>query len=64
MKYHSLFINFEKTTKFEISMLQIIGGALRVKATYNRWSIVYIEGSEIIIFKRNIVFLSLKINFV
>ena len=28
------------------------------------WPIVYIEGSQVIIFKKNIVFLSLKIDFV
>ena len=33
MKYHALFVIFEKTAKFEIcSLLQIIGGALRVKS--------------------------------
>ena len=31
MKYHALFVIFEKTAKFEICLLQIIGGALRVK---------------------------------
>ena len=28
------------------------------------WSIIYIEGSKVIIFKKKIVFLSVKINFV
>ena len=32
MKYHALFVIFEKATKFEnCRLLQIIGGALRVK---------------------------------
>ena len=32
MKYHALFINFEKAAKFLICrLLQIIGGALRIK---------------------------------
>ena len=31
MKYHALFVIFEKAAKFEIRLLQIIGGALRIK---------------------------------
>ena len=31
MKYHALFVIFEKATKF---LLQIIGGALRVNSTF------------------------------
>ena len=31
MKYHALIVIYEKALKFEICLLQIIGGALRVK---------------------------------
>ena len=30
MKYHALFVIFEKTAKFDCRLLRIIGGALRV----------------------------------
>ena len=35
MKYHSLFVSFEKVAKFKIvvSVLLVIGGALRVKVS-------------------------------
>ena len=59
MKYHTLFVIFEKASKFEIVVCcKKIGGALRVKSGL---SIVYIVGSQSIIFKQN-VFLSLNNN--
>ena len=49
MKYHALYIIFEKTAKFAIVFCcKIIGGALRVKSG---WFIVYIEGSKVMISK-------------
>ena len=39
MKYHALFVIFEKAAKFEYCrLLQIIGGALRVKCIYLKYS--------------------------
>ena len=43
MKYHALFVIFEKKTGniFKCSLLQIIGGALRVKVTFNNVSVIF-----------------------
>ena len=40
MKYHALFVIFEKVANFDCRLLQIIGGALRVILflLYSEWS--------------------------
>ena len=38
MKYHALFVIFEKAGKFEIfRLLQIVGGTLRVSQSLTKW---------------------------
>ena len=42
MKYHALFVIFEKAAKFEnVCLLQIMGGALRVKLNHTglKWAL-------------------------
>ena len=38
--------------------------SIKLHTIESEWSVVYIEGSQVIISKKNIVFLSLKIDFV
>ena len=42
MKYHALFVIFEKAQNFKCRLLQILGGALKVKIIFQYLKIVFV----------------------
>ena len=49
---------------FTLTLLRPMGYSIKFDTVQSGWSIVYIEGFQVIISKKNIIFLSLKIDFV